>query len=389
MADKAKVVWLSGNLNERKLVLAKIKSQFSSADTVIIDGNYSVAYLEQIVRQDSVFSDDRLIIVRDIPKPNSTRQTMVNNLKKLLEDIPEGCLVVFDGILAEDEKAISSHVGKIGKLMDFPTKVEPHLAVGWLVGVFAEHGKEISEADANLLIQTSGHDAEVGGIGIDLLRMLALKIAMYLGGRRKNITTEDIQLNIFPSEEVVIWSILDALDSKSLSQCYNAFYKLVEKEDSVIAATNLLYNISLPRYRLLMYLKEGLAQNKSKQDVAKEAIAMRKLAQTGKDWSMKMQPEIAESGSNAGQPKGMFNEFSVNAALFGGFGGKKPIIDMYSRKEIVRIVGCLESGMGELRARSNSDSAMTIMADVLFLAACTPVDDKILGDLRTPYGYTQ
>lgn len=388
MAVKAKVVWLSGNLHERRLTLAQIKGQSASGETIILDGDYSVAYLDQLMRQSSIFSDQKLIIIKEMPKPTSTRQTMVNQLKKLLDDVPDDVLIVFNGIPADSEKAVSGHVSKVGKLFTYMDKLEPHLASNWLVGIFSELGKEISESDANLLVETSGYDPDVGGIGVDLLRLAATKIALYMG-RRKNVTTEDVQLNIFPSQEVIIWSMLDALDSKDIGACYTAFYKIVEKEQSVVGAVNLLYNIAMPRYRLLMFLKEGMAQKKTKQDVAREALAMRKLSQEGKDWTMKMVPEIAESGSNAGQPKGMFNEFAVNAALYGGFGGKGATVDLYSRKEIIRIVNCLESGMAEIRARSQSDSAMAMMADVLFLAACTQVDDKILGDLRKPYGYTQ
>lgn len=388
MSDNAKVAWLSGNLYERKLVLDKIRGQFSGADITIVDGDYSVAYLEQIIRQGSVFNDQKVVIVKTMPKPTSTRQTMVNQLKKLIEDVPEECLLVFDGIYADDEKAISSHVGKFGKLFDFPYKLEPNHAATWVQKVFQEMGKDVELSDAQLLVDTSGHDNSLGGIGADLLRTLAAKIAMYLG-RRKKIETADIQANIFPSEEVVIWSILDAMDSKDLSACYNAFSKLTEREDSVIGAVNILWNIALPRYRLLMFLKEGIASGKSKQDVAKEAVAMKKLTQEGRDWSMKMVPDIADSGSNAGQQKGMFNEFTVNSTLFGGYGNKSPTIDRYSRKEIIRIVNTLESGFSEIRARSMSESAMQIMADVLFLSVCTQIDDKILGELRTPYGYTQ
>ncbi len=262
--SQAKVIWLSGNLHERKLTLAKIKSQFASADLHILDDSFTVAYLEQVVRQESVFTESRLVIVKQMPEPTSSRQTMVNQLKKLLDDVPDECVIVFDGIPSDSEKAISGHVAKVGKLFSFPDKLESHLAVNWLVNHFRDElGKDVSESDANLLITTSGYDADVGGIGVDLLRLAALKISLYLG-RRRSITTEDIQSNIFPSEEVVIWSILDALDSKDISACYAAFYKLVEKEDSIIGAVNLMYNIALPRYRLLMFLKEGMAQNKSK-----------------------------------------------------------------------------------------------------------------------------
>jgi DNA polymerase III delta subunit len=390
MAEKtqARVVWVSGNLKDRKEALAKIKGYFSSADFHTLDGSYTVAYLEQIVRQESIFSDQRVVIIRDMPTLTSTRQTMVNQLKKLLDDVPDECLVVFDGIPADAEKAISAHVAKIGKMFVSDSKLEPHLAVGWLVAEFAEQGKEIEGLDAQLLLDTSGHDADVGGIGIDLLRLAVQKISIYLG-RRKNVTREDIQANIFPSQEVVIWSILDALDSKDLVACYNSFHKLVEKEDSVVGAVNLLYNIALPKYRLLLFLKEGLAQNKSKQDMLADATSLPKLGQSGKDWRMRMSPETNESGANVGQPKKAFADFAVNSALFGGFGGKKATVDLYSRKEIVRMVNCLESGLPELRARSMSDAAMAVMADILFLAACTQVDDKILQDLRTPYGYTQ
>lgn len=384
---KAKVIWLSGNMHDRKLTLAEIKGQFVSAEHQIIDGEYSVAFLEQMIRQDSVFSTQKLVIIREMPKPTSTRATMVNQLKKLLDDIPDDCLVVFNGIRVSDEKAISAHVKKIGKVFEYTDKIEPHSAVPWLQSVFTEMGKEISVDDAKLLIETSGHDTVVGGIGADLLRTLATKICLYVGTRKKRIDRADVTANIFPSEDVIIWKMFDALDSKDLTACYNAFHKLVEREQSVIGAVNLLYSISMPRYRLLMFLKEGIGNGKSKQEVSKDAVAMLKCSQQGVGWRMKMIPDIAENGSNAGEQKVMFNQFAVDAALNGSY-GKNATVDNYSRKEIIRIVNCITSGLPELRARGSSDAAMSILADVLFLSACTQVDDNVLGDMRKSYGYT-
>jgi DNA polymerase III delta subunit len=374
----AKVAWISGGMHERKLTLDKIKGQFPLAEVVIIDGDYTVAFLEHACRQGDCFSEERFIVVKSMPYPKGTRPTMINHLKKLLETLPAHVFVCFDGIPANDEKALSGHVSKIGKLFATDEKLSLEHGGDWVVSVMHELGKEIGHAEAQLLMETCGHDKGVGGIGVDVMRIACEKLVLYLG-RRKNVTNDDILQTAVPSEDFVIWRIFDAMDSRNICECHNSFVRLCDNDGSVIGAANTLFAISLPRYRMMLFLKESMAAGKSKSEVLKDALSVPKLSVQGKDWSM-----ILASDPEGAKPA--FSEFAINAAMNGSY-GRKPSLELYSRRDIVRIVNALYVGSAELRARSGSEAATKLLVDSLFLAVCTNLDDSVINRLRESYNY--
>jgi DNA polymerase III delta subunit len=383
LANEARACWLSGNSKERKEVLAKIKTQFAGNEVQVFDTDVSYAYFEQQVLTSSCFSQKRLIIVKGLPIPSSTKPTMINNFKKLIDSLPDDVFVVFDGIDAGDEKALSGHISKVGKLFDFPSKLEPRDAPNWLMKEIAEGGKAIEYDDAQFLVQTSGYDSNVKGIGIDVLRIAAKKLMTYVGSRRKNITKDDIIATSFPSEEFVVWRIFEAFDSKNIDKCMEAMHRMIMDEDDVAGAVFKLFNLAQVRFRLLLLLKEGLAKNLSKADVAKEAASFQKLSQTGSNFQMKMVPAVNETGENKGNPQSAFTEFAINSTLNGAF-GKKAAIEIYNRKELYRIVTTIQECLGELRYRSTSDAFLLLMSDLLLFAICGKLDDSDIAKLRKP-----
>jgi len=373
-----KVFWMSGGMHDRKLTLDKIKSQFPSAEVVIVEGAFTVAYLEHVVRQESCFVDERIVLVKNMPYPSTTRPTMLNHLKKLIDTIPDTCVLVFDGIF--DEKAISAHVGKVGKLFITDEKITINNGVAWIQSVLDEYGKSIGDNEAILLMETCGYDKVLGGIGVDIMRIACEKLSFYLG-RRKSITADDVLNASVPSQDFVIWRTFDAMDARDICACHNAYTRLCDQEQSVIGATTVLFAISLPRYRMMLFLKENLATGITKQEAVQQALSIPKLTSQGKDWEMTTIVDMGETGQ-----KMAFSEFAVNAAVFGNY-GRKPSLELYSRRDIVRIINALYIGSSEIRARGNSDVAAKILVDSLFLAVCTNIDDNIIAKLREPYNY--
>jgi hypothetical protein len=289
---------------------------------------------------------------------------MLNSLKKLMDNVPEDCVLVFDGL--DGERALATHAGKVGKVFHTETTIDRADATRWVMTKFVALGKTISEEDARLLVQSSGYDQSVKGLGADQLRIAVQKIATFVGKRRKQIQSDDIIINSLATEEFNQWRIFDAMDAKDFVACQNCLQQFIDNEGGPQRAAEKLYGISLSRYRMLFFMKEGLAKKMSKADVAKETLALQKTMKSDTTGLEERVPAYTENG--------------VNAAL-NGFYGRPPTVDQYTRKELVRIVQCLQEGLAEVRLRGNSPSVL-LLADALFLACCTNVEDELLTRLR-------
>jgi hypothetical protein len=374
MAKSSQVCWISGSLHHRKLTLNKLKGQFAGHDILRMGSDVNYAYFEHQIYSSSCFSDKRLLIVDSLPQPSGTKPTMLKNIKKMLENIPNDLVIVFDGIDPKDEKALFEQVKSIGHVFHTPDLVENNHAAAWTMEQFAAADKNITEKDAGLFCATCGFDSSVKGLSGDILRLGIRKICSFMG-RRKNVTESDVIINIFPSEEFVIWSIFDAMDSRDLISCHNAFFKLVNDSDGDISsAVHLLFNLSLPRYRMLLFLKESIAKGQRIGDATHSCLSLVKMKATGTNFNIVIAPEQTENGV-----KSQYSEYGIRSVLHGSY-GKKPPIEVYSRRDLVRIFNCLTHSMSELRLRSEAN--LLLLVDVLFLTICSNVDDTLLEKIR-------
>lgn len=371
--------WISGNLYDRKITLDKIKKQFAVEDIEVV-GALPYSLFEFTVLNNSCFSDKRLIIVTAMPEPSGTKATMLNHLKKLIDSIPESVLLVFFGIPAEDEKALSGHIAKVGKLFDFPVKLEANAAANWVVAQFRDDNKTIQIEDAQLMVDTCGFDENVNAVSTDVLRLAVRKVSDYMG-RRRTVTKDDVIVNIFPSENFVIWSIYDDIDSRSFDQCQNMFFRLIENcNGSVEEAINFMFNVIMPRFRMLFFLKEAIAKGMTKGEATAAAMKMLKLRSKGEHEQMTMYVDVDADGA----PKPSWTTRAIDGALNSRF-GKEPAIDRYTRKDLVRIINTLQDCFTEMRVRQ-TDADLLVLADVFFLSLGSKLDDKVLEKLRNSNG---
>lgn len=375
MASNVSVCWLYGNLHERKLVLNKIKGQFAGCEIIKVGSEVSFSYFEKLVYSSPCFSDKRIIIVEGLPQPAGTKPTMIKHIKKMLDNVPDDLLIVFDGIDPKDEKQLSDHVKSVGKIFDFPVTIDRNAAPDFVVKLFEENGKSIESKEAKLLADTSGFDPAQKGISADILRLAVNKISTYLG-RRKNVTEVDVISNVFPSEEFIIWTINDALDSRSLLNCHNCFHRMVQNADGdTIGAIHTLFAITAPRYRMLLFLKEGLSKGMTKPEVTASALTLLKLKPSGTNLNVVLQAENGEAG-----PKSQYNEYGIRTALNGMY-GRPAAVEQYNRRDLVRIVNCVNDCMTELRFRTG-EADLTLLVDALFLTVCTQMDDAKIERIR-------
>lgn len=364
---------------DRKLVLEQIKSEFSGeAEIHYFDSSVTFAYLERKIMSNSCFSEKRIFIVTEFPEPTGTKQTCINHFKKLMEAIPDGSLLIFYGIEPDDEKALFGHVKKIGKIIQHDLVVPPKEAASWVISQFAANKKTISEEDAQKMVDLVGFDQTLKGVGIDLLRIAVEKVCLYVD-KRKQISTDDVLVNSFPSEEFVIWSIYEAMDTKDFTHCMNVihhYYNAPDQEDELSALNKLLYIIH-NRFKCLFYLKEAAAKGLSTADISKDIGYLVRMKHTGIGFHTTVKSEMAES---TGQPTKLFPDFTLQKDLI-GLWGKRPTIELYTRKEILRILRCVEDSFTELRLRTDSNLRLMIV-DVLMLTVCGLMDDNLLQKIR-------
>lgn len=365
------VYWISGGIAERKLALENLKSQFS--DNIFhIDKERNLSDLDELIYQEGCFSDKRLIIISELPESTLTKASVVNNVKKLIENIPSNCYIVFNNISGEGTKPLLTHVAKVGgKVHEFDTVLDKHNAFLWVVQQFSQLNKNIEEDVARKFVELNGFDAENNGIGIDVLLIGIKKIAIF-AGKRKNIELQDVLINSFPSFETVIWSIFDAFDNKNISECHKAFNDFIGKEDNVKSSVIQVLNVSLWRFRLFVFLKELLSQNKNKAQVLQEALSLLKIQTKGENFQM---ISGAEKDQND-KFKTAYTEFYINKELNSNYGNASTL-EKYSRKDLIKIINCIYKGINNVRFCKN-DSQCYLIMDALISTVCNALNDKVI-----------
>lgn len=369
--------WICGNLEERKLALDKIKSQFVGFESDTITDSDSISTAENKILSFSCFSEKRLIIINSIPSPDqgSSRQTVVNKLKKILEDLPDDLCLVFYGIDPSDEKAIFSQFEKIGKVLKFQLGLEMSNAIQWSRSKFLSYDKTISDEDLESFIKNCGYDKNIkidgktksGGINIDILNIAIKKLCLYVGSRKKNITSDDISATLFESKEFIIWQLFNAFDSKDIIKCYEAVERIKLDNDRLIDAVETIFSMSLWRYKLLFHIKEEKS-NRPNTNLFSYFISLPKISQTGSGLKMKMTLDKNDDGNN----KSMYSQFVIENAL--------KIVDNYSRKELRIIIETLEEGYKVVR--DNYDSSLLLLLDSLIFSVCGTTDLDTLKLMR-------
>ncbi len=379
--NMSNVFWISGNSHDKRKHLFELKQHFADGEILEIDESVSYTFLEEQTLSNSCFTEKKLVIIKALPKPTGTKPTMLKHLMKLLENLPKQTAVAFYGIEPSEEEALFKQVSKIAKVDAYPYKLNEEDAINWIVHVFDEdYGKTIDEPTAKTLVQTSGFDKSKSGIMADQLRLAIRKISDFVG-KRKTITNDDILVNSFGTDELVIWKIFDAMDKKNLGVCMETAIKFCHQQNDVVSGVIQLFNVMLWRYRGLFFLKEGLQKKLSKDEVAKQIGLLSKMASEGTQSHMVMKSDVNESGANKGLPKQAYTDYFVKGSLFGNF-GNKAIVDLYGRKDLFRIINCIQDAVMQLRMR-DLDSEKMLLLDTVFYTVCNAVEDSLLTMVRS------
>jgi hypothetical protein len=248
-------------------------------------------------------------------------------------------------------------------------------------------GYSIDSSTATALIENCGFDASLNGIGSDMMEMAIYRLIMCLPSNKKQINMEDVELSVFKHENFIVWDILNAIDSQDYDKCINLIHKASKVESNVVQSVASVMNTLLWKFRLLLFLKDKIALNKDISKAGLAALEMRKLRKQGSGYSSTMNVEIAKTGESAGQPSPCWSKMVIQQCLE-GFYGKPPSINVFSRRDIYRIIRSIQHAVHFLRISSSEKEAF-LLSDIVFMTICKTLDDKHIKQIMQSFEKAQ
>jgi hypothetical protein len=350
--------WIDGPFSETKEIVKNLSSGFESILKVNIYSSFD--NVESFIYQEDCFSSNRLVIFKDIPD-NKTNNS--NKLKKITDNLPETCSIVFENLTGEGVKSLQNHVLKNKKSKNFYVEklLTKENARFYVIDKFSQRGKAITEDIADKMVLINGFDAHEKGINADILYLLVEKISQY-AGKRKNIEEKDILINSFPSDSFEEFSILEALDSKDPTYIYNQMNRFFEKGETGLVIANKFLTIGLWRYKMLLLIKEGNAFFADKQKTKEELLKFNKLSDKGNGHNIITYVDLNDNG----ETKRLYNDFFLSKSIFGAY-NVKAYADLYTRKDLVRIIKSFYNAIEQIRS---GHSFPMFLVDSIVLSIC-------------------
>lgn len=373
---KVQVAWLTGGYHRRRTMLSQIKEKFKNADLFASDGSVSFEYLMTQMQSTGCFDENKLVIINEPPVfKDSNRKKHISDFKKILSELDDSIFVVFNGISPTKEKALFGHVKEIGRVYEYPDAIDKKEAPRWLSDQFQKRGYSIDYEAAEAMIETCGYDRSVGGIGADLLEMSIERVIRYLGSEKK-VTIETVEATVFRHENFIVWDILNAVDAKNYDHCATMLSKVYLLDENIVQAVSQLMNTMLWRFRMLLFLKDSLSILKDNGKVVEKAMQMRKLKRSDDrtGFGAVYVPEVYATGDNEGKPQTVWTRNVIDGALE-GFYGREAAVNLYTRRDIYRIVRAIQNAILHLRGLQ-SESLAFLLADTVFMTACNVADDQ-------------
>lgn len=376
--NQVNVCWISGNYFERRAFIDKLKAYLDGQggyELSVYTDEETIEYCQNQILQSSCFSENRLFIFNDWPKTNKTKQTFYKNFIELCEKSPDDAIIVCNNLKTESKKVINAFK-KMGKFCEFDELVKSKQAPKWFVGECEQKGKSIELKDAEQVIKAIGEKQGKYSVEIDRMHSMAEKLCNYVGNR-KNITSEDVLTVCTDEPEFIIWNMYDYIDAKDFCGCMNMLAQAQSVSKSVDGFVNQIVSSIIWRYRLILFLKEGIAQKWDTERISREISKLHKLKRKEKSSGFLLQYSVDKYEN--GNEKSLYSSQMVNNTISGRY--KKPPVLCYSRKEAFLILLAAEETQSKLRS-GVTDAEALVLLDALMMTACSLVDNDLLNRIR-------
>ncbi len=333
-----KVAVLEGNIADRERVLKKIKDSLTDDyDTIIFDNKDHYDYVSQIVTEISCFAEDRLFILKDLPKidaPNAAqaRTKVLGRFKKLFPIIPAGNIIVFDNVGVSAE-SFFKEVRKYGEVYKFDQKVDKSDGKRIVNEYFKEYQIVLDDSLSQLLVDSlnlNGNDVDV-----DKFHLTIKKFHQYVHGKSK-ITKEDVHAVCSSSADFIIWSLYNMLDDISASENKDIGSAVVLVNDFLDNAKYfeqeavLMINGMIWRYGLLLMAKDGVNNRMSQKEINDKISNINKLESKGRSYRIKMKPKRVKDSVVP-----MYSYKMINSVMNQNYG--KVVLSCYNGNQLLLI----------------------------------------------------
>ena len=370
------VAWIHGAYHQSHEILTRIKTKYQHAEYYKFNATSNFADLYNTLTSTSCFSACKLIVIHEMMDISDGDK---KKLREVLENLDKTNLVVFYLIDPQSEKTLYSLVQKIGKIYAFDDLISTQNLSEHIRDRCKQSGINLDDDALSILMENTQKVQNGKFFHADTIECALKRLLLYEFGKTTYNKNDVVATTAF-CQNFIIWNIFNACDKKSYEDCLNEFDKSVNMADNAVVALHELINIMLWRYRMLLSIKELMANGCSQQAAIEKTTQMRKISFEGFGFNSVARQQIVQSGNNKGMPAAAWNAGVCNQVVT-SHNGKKPVIELYSRKEMYVIVEWLESSIYWARSCKYANTAY-VVADTIFAVICNSFANEELTVLR-------
>ena len=377
MSDiKKNIAWVNGSYHFAYDILLKIKTKYSDSELIAIDEQSEFSHFYNTLITCSMFSASKLVIVSGLPEATEADK---KHLKEALDSLPENTLVVFFMLDNNKNRSLYNYCQQHAKMYEFDYEI----AVNNLDSYIQKRCKEIdiciAQEDIECLLANLQRTASNKTVYVDTIESALLRLVL-LQPKKKIYDRNDILQTTISVQNFIIWDMINACDNKDFPKCINLFHDCVSTNYSSAAAFQEILNVLLWKFRMLLCLKEKLANKATQNDAVSFAASIRKLTFKGVAQNSKAEVSTIDSGPNKGKHATTWNESMCRQSM-NSFYNRKPQLECYTRKELFVILECLQQSVIFLRSCKH-DGQVYLLADILFSVICNHMQQEELSTLK-------
>jgi DNA polymerase III delta subunit len=373
--NKNNAAWVSGAYYLARPLLSKIREKFEGAESFDCYENTLFSKLMTWLSSNSCFADNRLIVIHALPKMTESEK---DKFKLAIEKLDGNVWAIFFMINPSDARAIYNTVKKFGKLYEFEDSVVSNSAIDWINKRARELGFEIEQEAVSAIAENAMLVKDNKETALDPLESTLQRLTLYAPGK-KTYSFEDVISTAAFYNSFIIWSLMNACDERNYEKCLNAFSKCVASNSDPIKAINEVLPMMAWKYRMLLCMKELLANGASTEEAVLKTSSIRKVGFETSGLKAITKTNLIESGQDKDKPIPVWNQRACSMAVSGNY-GRKPQVELYSRKDLYLIVKCIEDCLILARTCASHGEA-GLIADIIFMTICSVADSASISKI--------
>ena len=381
--EKVRVCILSGGFNFRLEILNKIKGFLKKHELHSYDKEVVAEYIEQQILSVNLFETTRLVILDHIPSFGSGGAKSAKRLQEVIENIPENCVVVFNGIdKGKRNEWLFKIVDKIGKVYESPKYLQKNSAISYIEKSFNQNSKKFEDGSAETLVSIIG-EVYKKGVEVDKIYLSLKKLYSFVGDR-DTITQSDIVKTADHDKEYLMFSLFDHMDKRDFVGCLNIYKKArdlvkLEYDSAIQVLTGIRW-----RYRLMMFLKESKLLGYNDDQTLNNILELKKLKRSGSNSLTTY--EVDKTEDKETKEKMQYTAGMAKNTLMGNY-SYEPVINKYSQEEIYNILLSVNESLFKIRSCYDNEAEIKLAVDNVFMTSCSMLNTRILTSLRrSPHG---